>query len=245
MRSDGSGSRITGFSKKDQRERLTLLAERGGLALDETAALLDAEALPFDAANHMIENAVGVLGLPLGVALNFRIDGRDRLVPMAVEEPSVVAAASYGARLAREGGGFDTETDEPVMIGQVQLLRVPDPERAKAAIEAAAERLMRDADACHPNMIRRGGGSRGLEVRILPETAVGPMVVVHLLVDVGDAMGANAINTMVEVLAPDLEKLSGGEARMRILSNLADRRRARAGDQHPGLYGRHLIDDCR
>ena len=227
-RGDRSGSRIPGFSSSDRRERLHALVTRGGLADDDVAELLAAESLPFSTADRMIENAVGVLGMPLGVALNFRVNGRDRLVPMAVEEPSVVAAASYGARLARAGGGFTADADPPVMIGQVQLVHVPDLAAAAAAVAGASERLCAEADAVHPNMTRRGGGVRGLEVRELPDTAVGPMLVVHLLVDVGDAMGANAVNAMVEALAPALEALTGGEARLRILSNLADRRRARA-----------------
>lgn len=233
MGDDGAGSRIPEFSKQSQRDRLLALAPRAGLSENELAELMEAPPLPFPAANHMIENAVGVLGLPLGVALNFRVNGRDRLVPMAVEEPSVVAAASYGARLGRAGGGFEAEADPPVMIGQVQLVRVPDPAAARTAIQGARARLCADADAVHPNMVRRGGGVRGLEVRDLPETAVGPMVVVHLLVDVGDAMGANAVNAMAEALAPALERLSGGQARLRILSNLADRRRARAACRVP------------
>ncbi|HEV7734484.1 MAG TPA: hydroxymethylglutaryl-CoA reductase, degradative [Candidatus Binatia bacterium] len=227
------GSRIAGFGRLGHAERLSRLAERTGLGLDDVATLTDAQVLTFEAADHMIENAVGVLGLPMGIALNFRINGDDRLVPMAVEEPSVVAAASSAARLVREGGGFTADADPSIMIGQVHLLRVTDPDVARTRIEAAAERVMAVADAIHPNMARRGGGVRGLTARVLPDAPGGTGMVVHLLVDVGDAMGANAVNSMVEAIAPDLEALSGGEARLRILSNLADQRVARAEGRVP------------
>jgi hydroxymethylglutaryl-CoA reductase len=226
------GSRIAGFGRLGHAERLARLAERSGLDLDDVATLTDA-VLTFEAANHMIENAVGVLGLPMGIALNFRVNGEDRLVPMAVEEPSVIAAASSAARLVREGGGFGADADPSIMIGQVHLIRVPDPDAARQRIEAAGERVMAVADAIHPNMTRRGGGVRALTVRSLPDAPGGHGLVVHLLVDVGDAMGANAVNTMVEAISPDLEALSGGEARLRILSNLADQRQARAEGRIP------------
>jgi hydroxymethylglutaryl-CoA reductase len=229
----GMGSRIAGFGRLGHAERLARLAERTGLGLDEVATLTDAQVLTFEAADHMIENAVGVLGLPMGVALNFRINGEDRLVPMAVEEPSVIAAASSAARLVREGGGFTADADPSIMIGQVHLVRVPDPDVARQRIDAAAERIMAVADAIHPNMARRGGGVRALTVRSLPDAPGGAGLVVHLLVDVGDAMGANAVNTMVEAISSDLEALSGGEARLRILSNLADQRQARAEGRVP------------
>lgn len=219
---------IPGFGRADREARLRVLTATGMLDPEEATALRAEAGLPLDTAERMIENVIGTVALPLGVALNFRVNGRDLLVPMAVEEPSVVAAASHGARLARAGGGFTADADAPVMIGQVQLVRVPDIEAARARIEAASGDLCEQADAVHPNMRRRGAGTRGLETRVLHDTPAGPMLVVHLLVDVGDAMGANAVNTMVEALAPTLERLTGGEARLRILSNLADRRRARA-----------------
>jgi len=219
---------VPGFGRADREARLRAVVERGHLELEDARVLAGAPGLSFEAADGMIENAIGVLGLPLGIALNFRVNDRDALVPMAVEEPSVVAAASRGAALARAGGGFRAEADCGIMIGQIQLVRVPDPDAAGTAVEAHARELCEAADASQPNMRRRGGGTRGLEVRILRETAAGPMLIVHLIVDVGDAMGANAVNSMVEALAPALERLTGGEARLRILSNLADRRRARA-----------------
>ncbi|MCW5893038.1 MAG: hydroxymethylglutaryl-CoA reductase, degradative [bacterium] len=232
MQTEEQGSRIVGFGRLEHDGRLEALAARTGLGAAELEALRT-EVMAFEAADHMIENAVGVLGLPLGIGLNFRINGRDRLVPMAVEEPSVVAAASSAARLAREAGGFEADADPGVMIGQILLIRVPDVAAARLRIEQAAPRLMAAADAVHPNMVRRGGGARGIEVRVLPDAGLGGMLAVDVLLDCGDAMGANAVNTVVEALAPAVEELTGGEARLRILSNLADRRLARARVRFP------------
>ena len=222
------GSRVEGFYRMGWDGRLTELAERLGLDETERAELAGLVPLPFEAADHMIENAVGVVGLPLGVGLNFLVNGADRIVPMAVEEPSIIAAASGAARLVRDAGGFTADADPSLMIGQVQLVDVPDIAAATHRIEAATRELLAAADAVQPRMVMRGGGARALQVRSLPVTASGPMLVVHLVVDVGDAMGANAVNTMVEAVSPRLEAITGGRARLRILSNLADRRLARA-----------------
>jgi hydroxymethylglutaryl-CoA reductase len=227
------GSRIPGFGRLCQRERLARLAECGGLGRAGVAESLRIHPLSFEAADHMIENAIGVFGLPYGVGLNFRVNLRDRLVPMAVEEPSVVAAASYAARLVRAAGGFRAEADPPLMIGQIHVVQVPDVPGARTRLEAAARELLAIADATRPSLVQRGGGARSLEVRELPATACGPVLVVHLAVDVGDAMGANIVNSMAEALAPHVEALSGGEARLSILSNLADRRLARAWTRLP------------
>ncbi|HVN88029.1 MAG TPA: hydroxymethylglutaryl-CoA reductase, degradative [Candidatus Binatia bacterium] len=233
MRTDAHGSRITGFYRLPRRERLVRLAERFGLNADELAELEAASPLPFEVADHMVENAVSVLGLPLGVGLNFLVNGRDHIVPMVVEEPSVVAAASHAARIVRDAGGFEAEADRSVMIGQIQLVDVRDGEDTERRVQHAKQRLLEAANAVHPNMLRRGGGATDIEVRRLPDTSCGPMVVVHLLVDVGDAMGANAVNTMAEAIAPLLEEITGARARMCILSNLADRRLARARARIP------------
>lgn len=230
---EAGGSRIEGFYKMERHERLRRLVEHSGLDLSEVVALAEPSPLSFEAANHMIENAVGVIGLPLGIALNFTINGRDRLIPMAVEEPSVVAASSSAARLIRDAGGFHAEADPSRMIAQIQLLRVPDIEAATRRITAATPQLLAAANDVHPNMVKRGGGALAIEVRHLPDTAVGPMLVVHLIVDVGDAMGANAVNTQAEALSPTIEELTGGTARLRILSNLADQRLARARTRIP------------
>jgi hydroxymethylglutaryl-CoA reductase len=228
MHGNGHGSRIEGFYRLPRHERLARLARQSGLDQSEISELSDAEPLTFEAADHMIENAVSIIGMPLGVALNFLINGRERLVPMAIEEPSVVAAASHAARLIRDAGGFFAEADASLMIGQIQLVDVPDLDAAVERLQAATHELLSEANAVHPNMIRRGGGARRIEVRTLPQTACGPMVVVHLIVDVGDAMGANAVNSMAEALSPLIAEKTGGQARLRILSNLADQRLARA-----------------
>jgi hydroxymethylglutaryl-CoA reductase len=229
----GSGSRIEGFYRLPRRERLAHIADRSGVSSAELIALAESAPLPFEAANHMVENAIGIVGLPLGVGLNFSVNGRDYLVPMAIEEPSVIAAASFAARVARDAGGFRAEADAALMIGQIQLVGVRDPQAATFLLRDAAEELLAGANAVHPNMTRRGGGARKIEVRSLPETPAGPMLVVHVLVDVGDAMGANAVNTMAEAIAPRVAEISGGQARLRILSNLADQRLARAAVRIP------------
>jgi hydroxymethylglutaryl-CoA reductase len=181
----------------------------------------------------MIENALGIYPLPLGIATNFRVNARDYLVPMVIEEPSVVAAVSGAARLFRAGGGFTASSDEPVMIGQLQVLDLPDLDAAMAALRDHEAALLAAADAAGGSIVRRGGGARGLELRPFPDTPLGPMLIVHLLFDCRDAMGANAINTAAEALAPQVERVTGGRVNLRILSNLADRRRARAAGMIP------------
>jgi hydroxymethylglutaryl-CoA reductase len=222
------GSRIEGFYRLSWPERLARLAERSGLDSAELEALCTPAALSFDAADHMIENAVGVIALPLGIGLNFLVNSRERLVPMAIEEPSVIAAASFAARLIRDAGGFFAEADAPLMIAQIQLVGVPDLTAAAQRLHAATPQLLAAANSVHPNMLRRGGGARRVEVRPLPDTPCGPMLAVHIIVDVGDAMGANAVNSIAEALSPTIAEFAGGEPRLRILSNLADQRLARA-----------------
>ena len=176
----------------------------------------------------MIENVIGKFELPLGVATNFTVNGRDYLVPMAVEEPSVVAAASYMARIARENGGFFTDSTEPLMRAQMQVLGLSDPDGARQRLLADRTALIEMANAVDPLLVDLGGGCRDVEVHIFRDTPVGTMIVMHLIVDVRDAMGANTVNTMAERLAPEVERVSGGRVRLRILSNLADLRLARA-----------------
>lgn len=216
-------SRLSGFYQKSVAERVALLSDWAGLDAGESAAL--DQALSLAQADKLIENVVGRYSLPLGIGTNFLINGKDYLIPLVVEEPSIVAALSYAARLARSGGGFVTGSTEPVMIGQVQLLDVADPERAEEAILAAQDELLAAANTS-PTIARLGGGPQEIRVRHLPDTPTGPMLIVHLLFDCRDAMGANAINTAVETIAPRLEELSGGRALLRILSNLSDERRA-------------------
>ncbi len=221
-------SRIPGFYNlplEARRERLTAL---GLLSPAEFAALVGEPGLTAAQADPMIENVVGTFALPLGIALNFVVNGREVLVPMAIEEPSVVAAASYMAKLARAGGGFTAHTRAPEMIGQIQILDVADPHEARLRILEARAEILEAATAIDPVLQRLGGGARDLEVRILNHPALGDFLVVHLIYDVRDAMGANAVNTACERLAPRLEALTGGRVHLRILSNLADRRLARS-----------------
>lgn len=220
-------SRLSGFYNRSIEERLALLADQTGLSPDEVATLRDA-GLGLERAEQMIENVVGVHELPLGIATNFLVNGREVLVPMVIEEPSVVAAASFAAKLVRAGGGFQAHATEPVMIGQMQVLDLAAPWGARFALLDQKARLLEVANQVDPIIVGLGGGARDLEVRVLENSPVGPMLVVHLLYDCRDAMGANAVNTAVERLAPLVEEISGGRVVLRILSNLADRRLARA-----------------
>jgi hydroxymethylglutaryl-CoA reductase len=222
------GSRIPGFYHLSLAQRLLELAERGELSAEDIAALSGQAGLTSEQADHMIENVVGIHALPLGIALNFIINGREVLVPMAIEEPSVVAGASFMAKLARAGGGFIAQADLPEMIGQIQLLCISDMLAARQAIIEQKSRLLAEISELDPVLKRLGGGPRDLEVRLIDDSPIGPFLVVHLIYDVRDAMGANAVNTAVERLAPLLESISGGKAHLRILSNLADHRLARA-----------------
>lgn len=235
------GSRISGFYRlglEERRRLLQLRLPRDGAAPDLLAALEPLGGLSTAVADRMIENVVGVLGLPLGVALNFVVDGAPIMVPMAVEEPSIVAACSHIARLAADGGGFVTDCDPPITVGQVQLLDVRDVDFAVARIKDDTNELMAAANRLCPGLVDRGGGCVSVVTRVLPQLARddvhgdlddgGPMVVVHIALDARDAMGANAVNTVVEGLSARLEELSGGRACLRILTNLADERKARS-----------------
>ncbi len=237
-------SRIPGLRDLSPGERRVAVARAAGLADGALDVLDPAAGLPVEAADHMVENVVGVLGVPVGVATNVVVDGVERLVPMATEEPSVVAAASNAARMARGAGGFRTSTTGPVMIAQIQLVGAVDPEAARARVLEAREELLAAADACDPVLVRFGGGARDVQVRCLP-TDAGVQVVVHLLVDVRDAMGANAVNTMAEALAPRVGEIAGARPLLRILSNKADQRltRARAVFDAGMLGGPQVVAD--
>ncbi len=221
-------SRLSGYYRLSAKDRRAAVARWAGLSPAESALL--ERAMNTARADAMIENAVGSYALPLGVATNFQVNGRDVLVPMAIEEPSVVAAASHGALLARRGGGFQAEADEPVMIGQVQVVDLPgeDLDESTRGIERAREEILAVAHAQSETLPRLGGGAKGLRIRRFPRTPAGPMLVVHLLYDTRDAMGANAVNTACEAIAPLIERASGGRVVLRVLSNFADLRLARA-----------------
>ncbi len=214
-------SRITGFYKLSPAGRLD--AVRAFAGLEE-----EVQGLSVERADRTIENVIGVHGLPLGIATNFTINSRDYLIPMAIEEPSVVAGASYAARLVRSGGGFQAHSDEPLMIGQIQVLDLDDPWTARFDLLAAHERILALANEQDPVIVGLGGGARNLEARVIPDSPVGKMLIVHLIYDCRDAMGANTVNTACEAVAPLIEEITGGRVNLRILSNLADRRLARA-----------------
>ena len=216
-------SRISGFYKKSVDERIKIVAEKVGLSEDEIATLKSSGGLSIEAADRMTENVVGSIAYPFSVAVNFRVNNKDYLVPMAGEEPSVVAAASNMARLMRAGAGVVATTTDPIMIGQIQILEVPDMEKAIKAVEESKDKLLAAANELDPVLVKFGGGARDIELRPL-ETEIGPMLIVHLLVDCRDAMGANAVNTMAESLAPTIGELTGGRPLLRIISNLADKR---------------------
>ena len=226
MRETTNSSRLSGFhdlSVGDRRDKLASLLD---MTPEETQALVSGASV--DQLADFAENVVGGFQLPLGIATNFLIDDRDVLIPMAVEETSVVAAASNAARLARTGGGFHTEIVEDLVIGQVEVLDVPDPDAAVAAVEAARDRIVDLANQAEPSLLPFGGGCRDMEVRWLALNGLGSRLVLHLLVDCRDAMGANSVNAMAELVAPVVAELTGGRIGLRILSNLADRRRAKA-----------------
>ena len=226
-------SRLPKFYKLEVEERLAVVQRFAGLSDNEIDNLRGTMPERLAEAGRMIENVAGLFHLPVGIAANFRLDGRDVLVPMVIEEPSVVAASSNAARMLRGGPGIITDATAPLMIGQIQLCDVPDLEAGRAALLAEADRLVELANDGQNRLLARGGGARQLEVRVFEASDIGPMLVVHLLVDVCDAMGANLVNGMAERLASECEELTGGRAFLRILSNLADRRLVSATGRVP------------
>ena len=235
-------STIASFYKLSLEERLRIVKDFAGLTADE-AQTLASGTMPSATAQRMIENVIGMFPIPLGIATNFVVNGKDYLVPMAIEEPSVVAAASNAAKMARLTGGFAASSTEPVMISQVQLVKCPSPKDAEKEILSARKDILEKANQQDPTLVSMGGGAKELQVRVLP-SLVGPLVIAELLVDCRDAMGANVVNTMAEAVAPMLEKLSKGQARLRIISNLADRRVARATTtvSKEALGGESIVD---
>ncbi|MBF2610413.1 hydroxymethylglutaryl-CoA reductase, degradative [Listeria welshimeri] len=210
------------FYKKTLEERQAILAEYANLNEKEQAFLASTGALSFDKANHMIENTVGIYSLPLGLGMNMLLNDKKYIVPMAMEEPSVVAAQSLGAKLIAQNGGITSTATDRKMIGQIELITVPDVEAAEEKVIANREKLIAIANNAHPSLLKRGGGAMDLQVRTTKTASGETLFIIHLLVDTQEAMGANMVNTMVETLAPELEILTGGVANMRILSNLVD-----------------------
>jgi len=241
-------SRIAGFYELSLDERDALLIQSGVLSADDLATLKGKPGLSLEGAQHMIENVVGTYALPMGLGLNFQVNGRDVIIPMVVEEPSIVAGASFMAKLARAGGGFTAETTAPEMIGQIQILDVKDLPAARSALLAHKEVLLAQVSDIDPILKKLGGGPRDFEVRQIDDSAIGPFLVVHLIYDVRDAMGANAVNTACEHLAPRIEAISGGRVHLRIISNLADRRLARVRCMIPLeklAFRDHAAEDVR
>ncbi|MGC8974749.1 MAG: hydroxymethylglutaryl-CoA reductase, degradative [Thermoprotei archaeon] len=236
-------SRLPGFHKLTLSERVEKLKELANLSDDDVRLLLKEGTLPLEIADKMIENVVGTLSLPLGIATNFLINSREYLVPMAIEEPSVVAAASNAAKMLREGGGIKAQATESLMIAQIQLVGVAAPHNAKYLIYEHKEEIKEIANATNPLLVSLGGGVRDVEVYVI-NSPVGPMVITNLIVDVKDAMGANTVNTMAEKVAPHIEGWTGGKVYLRIVSNLADRRLVRAWGKVPKevLGGEEVVD---
>jgi hydroxymethylglutaryl-CoA reductase len=241
-RMDKSSS-ISGFYKLNPKERLAIVKEFAGLSEEECDLLLNTGSLPLEAADRMIENVVGAFPLPLGIGVNFLINNRDYLIPMAIEEPSVVAAASYAAKMVRASGGFHTSSAAPVMMGQIQVVNVADAEAAKQQVLAAKQEILDQANAQDPVLASVGGGAKGLDAKVINTTA-GTMLIVELHVDCRDAMGANAVNTMAEAVAPMIERITGGHVYLRIISNLATKRLARAWCTVPkeAVGGEEVVD---
>ncbi len=236
-------SSYSGFFKLSIQERLNEVAEFANLTEEEKAVIASADSLDEDKADHMIENVIGRFALPMAVAINFAINGKDVVIPMVCEEPSVVAACSNAAKMARPSGGFTASTSGNVMIAQIQVLNVATPFAAKSMILEKKEEIIKICNEKDPVLVKFGGGARDVEVRVL-DTMVGPMVVVHLLVDTLDAMGANAVNTMAEAVAPYIEEITGGNVELRILSNLADHRvvRVRATWKKEDIGGEEVVN---
>ena len=233
----------SGFFKLPMEKRLSEVAEFASLTEEERGILSSADSLDADKADHMIENVIGKFALPMGVAINFTINGRDVIIPMVCEEPSVVAACSNAAKMARPSGGFKASSSGNVMIAQIQVMGVPTPSASKSMILEKKGEIIRICNEKDPVLVKMGGGVKDVEVRII-ETLEGTMVIVHLLIDTGDAMGANAVNTMAEAVAPYIEEITGGSVELRILSNLADHRlvRARAVWKKEDIGGQEVVD---
>jgi hydroxymethylglutaryl-CoA reductase len=218
---------ISGFYKLSPKERLAVIKDFAGLTDEETRLLEQTGALPLSLADHMVENVIGVFPEPLGIGANFLINGIEYLIPMATEEPSVIAAASYAAKMVREGGGFHTSSTAPVMIGQIQVAKLQNAQKAKETVLAAKAAILKKANEQDPILNQYGGGAKDLAAKVI-DTTLGQMLIVELYVDCRDAMGANAVNTMAEACAPMIEQLTGGHVYLRIISNLATKRLARA-----------------
>jgi hydroxymethylglutaryl-CoA reductase len=242
--SDVKSSRIEGLHKMSPDARLQAVASQAGLDNEAVASLADAASGQIELADRLVENAISSMAIPVGVATNMTVDGRDVLVPMATEESSVIAAVCNSAKRCRPTGGFKTSTSGPIMAAQIQLLGASDPENVRLKVLERFDEIKEICDATDPLLLKFGGGFRDLYIRVV-DSAEGPMTVVHIIVDTRDAMGANAVNSMAEALAPKLEEWTGARSLLRILTNLADRRVARVRAVWPlaEIGGEQVRDD--
>jgi hydroxymethylglutaryl-CoA reductase len=236
-------SLISGFYKLNPKQRLAALKKFADLTDEETELLQNTGSLPMDLADRMIENVVGTFPMPLGIGTNFLINKRDYLIPMAIEEPSVVAAASYAAKMARDGGGFHTSSTPPIMIGQIQVVNVKDPYAARMRVIQSRDEILKKANEQDPVLVSAGGGAKDVEAKII-STTQGQMLIVEMQVDCRDAMGPNAVNTMAEAVAPMIEHIANGHVLLRIVSNLATKRLTRASCLVPkaSVGGEDVVD---
>jgi hydroxymethylglutaryl-CoA reductase len=236
-------SLISGFYKLSPKQRLAAVKEFADLTDEETELLQNTGSLPMDLADRMIENVVGAFPVPLGIGTNFLINKRDYLIPMAIEEPSVVAAASYAAKMARDGGGFHTSSTPPIMIGQIQVVNVKDPFAARMRVIQSRDEILKKANEQDPVLVSAGGGAKDVEAKII-STTQGQMLIVEMQVDCRDAMGPNAVNTMAEAVAPMIERIANGHVYLRIVSNLATKRLVRASCLVPktSIAGEDIVD---
>ncbi|MGA2768960.1 MAG: hydroxymethylglutaryl-CoA reductase, degradative [Candidatus Bathyarchaeia archaeon] len=236
-------SLISGFHKLSPKQRLAVVKEFADLTDEDTTLLQNMGSLSMDLADRMIENVIGAFPVPLGIGTNFLINKRDYLIPMAIEEPSVVAAASHAAKMARDGGGFYTSSTPPIMIGQIQVVNVKDPYAARMRVIQSKEEILEKANEQDPVLVSAGGGAKDLDAKII-NTTQGPMLIVEMQVDCRDAMGANAVNTMAEAVAPMIERIASGHVYLRIISNLATKRLVRASCLVPkaSVGGEDIVD---
>lgn len=239
-----SNTRVPGFYRLSPKERFDIVTEGRNLTDDQLKHLCGENPLSMDLADSMIENVIGQIGIPLGIATNFKINGKDMFIPMATEEPSVVAAASNAAKASYDHGGFFTSMSGTIMRGQIQVLNVADPYAAKAKIFEHKDEILAYCNVQDPTLVSLGGGAKDIEVHIIPTNSQ-IMLVIHLIVDTKDAMGANAVNTMAEAVSPTIETITGGKVVLKIISNLADLRlvRARAIFSTEALGGKEVVDN--
>lgn len=236
-------SELPGMYKLPMADRLKEISKIAGLSEEESRTLANTGGLPPEVADRMIENVIGGITIPLGIATNFKVNGKDYLVPMALEEPSVVAGASKAAKIARDKGGFTVTNTGPVMIGQIQVVDLPSPNKAKEDLGSRKGEILKKANDQDPMLVSLGGGAKDLNIKVL-SSIKGAMLVAELIVNTGDAMGANAVNTMAEAVAPLVEQITGGDVVLRIISNLADRRlvRATATFEKEAVGGEEVVD---